>query len=283
LSWSVRCLQKNPTVVAPRQQPFALPGGKVLKNLARLPCEAQPMNGRWATAKTAAALALACSVPAEASDLSGRPIISPPPLYNWAGFYGGANLGGAFPSENITVGSGASFSTDPSGVIGGIQFGYNYLFSPNWLVGLEVEFDWTSGNGTGTFATPTTLATFTSNHNWYDIVAGRLGYTTGKLFYYVKGGGAWMNADYRMVAAGAVAGAVAINSTRGGMMIGAGAEYLLTPQWSTKFEYAFLDFANNSYFFGFPAIGLATANTQVHEIKVGANYHLMPGTLAGGF
>jgi outer membrane immunogenic protein len=116
-------------------------------------------------------LAFAFSIPAEASDLGSRPIIPAPPLSNWSGFYGGANLGAAFPSENITVSGGGSFSTDPSGVIGGIQFGYNYLFSPNWLVGLEVEFDWTSGNGTGTFATPRTLGTFTSNHNWYDIVA----------------------------------------------------------------------------------------------------------------
>jgi opacity protein-like surface antigen len=114
-------------------------------------------------------------------------------------------------------------------------------------------------------------------------VAGRLGYTTASLFYYVKGGGAWMNADYRMAAAGAASGTVAINSTRGGMMIGAGVEYLLTPQWSAKLEYAFLDFDKNSYFFGFPTIGTTTADTQVHEIKFGANYHLMPGTLPGGF
>src|SRR6516165_10142074 len=79
-------------------------------------------------------------------------------------------------------------STDPSGVLGGMQFGYNYLFSPNWLIGLEVEFDWTSGQGTATFANATTVGTFTSNHNWYDIVAGRLGYTMGPWFYYVKGG-----------------------------------------------------------------------------------------------
>jgi hypothetical protein len=136
------------------------------------------MNGKWAAAKIAAVLALAFSVPAGASDLRSRPIIPPQPLSTWSGFYGGANFGDAFPSE-----SGASLSTDPSGVIGRIQFGYNYLFSPNWLVGLEVEFDWTSGrDGTGTFATPNTAGTFSSNHNWYDIVAGRLGYTAGNLF-----------------------------------------------------------------------------------------------------
>jgi outer membrane immunogenic protein len=241
------------------------------------------MNGRWAVAKLAVVLAFTFNAPAGAADLRSHPPIFPPPLSNWSGFYGGANFGAAFSSEDITVGNGASFSTDPSGVLGGIQFGYNYLFSPNWLIGLEVEFDWTSANGRGSFANATTVGNFTSNHNWYDIVAGRLGYTMGRWFYYVKGGGAWMNADYQMMTAGAIPGGVTINNTRGGMMIGFGAEYMLTPQWSAKGEYAFLDFANQSYGFGIPVFGGTTANTQVHEIKVGVNYHVAPGTLIGGF
>jgi opacity protein-like surface antigen len=240
------------------------------------------MNGRWAAA--IAALVFAFSLPAGAADLRSRaPELIPPPLSNWAGLYGGANFGGAFPSENITVGSGASLSTDPSGVLGGIQFGYNYLFSPNWLIGIEVEFGWTSGQGTGIFATPATAGTFTSEHNWYDLVTGRLGYAMGNWLYYVKGGGAWMNADYRMVTAGAFPGAFAINSTRSGMMIGFGAEYMLTPQWSAKFEYAFLDFGKQSNSFGIPVVGPTTADTQIHEVKVGVNYHVMPGTLIAGF
>jgi opacity protein-like surface antigen len=278
-------MRKGLKPVRRSQNPLFLwrPGNSLLRGL-EVKCQrilqgfprSRPMNGKWAAAKIAAALALAFSVPAGASDLHSRPIIPAQPLSVWSGFYGGANFGAAFPGENLTVGSGASFSTDPSGVLGGIQFGYNYLFSPNWLVGLEIEFDWTSGQGTGSFVTPNTAGTFTSNHNWYDIVAGRLGYTTGNLFYYVKGGGAWMNADYRMVTAGAISGIFATNSTRGGMMIGAGAEYSVTPQWSAKFEYAFLDFSDGN-FFG------ATASTQVHEIKVGVNYHLAPGTLVAGF
>ena len=251
------------------------------------------MNGRWAAARSAAGLAFAglafaglafaFSLPAGAADPSSHPPIIPRPLSSWSGFYGGANFGGAFPSEDVTVGSGASFSTDPSGVLGGIQFGYNYLFSPNWLIGLEVEFDWTSGQGTATFANATTVGTFTSNHNWYDIVAGRVGTTMGPWFYCVKGGVAWMNADYQMVTAAAIPGGVTINSTRSGLMIGVGAEYMLTPRWSAKGEYAFLDFGNQSYGFGIPVFGGTTVNTQVHEIKVGVNYHVVPGTLIGGF
>ena len=68
---------------------------------------------------------------------------------------------------------------------------------------------------------------------------------------------------------------------RSGWTIGAGAEYRFTPAWSAKLEYDFLDFGTNNY--GFAVGGPTAINTQVHEIKVGVNYHFMPGTLFGRF
>ena len=58
-----------------------------------------------------------------------------PIAYCWAGAYVGANFGGAFSAgEHVLtpIGCGA---TNPSGALGGLQFGYNYLVAPNWLVG----------------------------------------------------------------------------------------------------------------------------------------------------
>ena len=37
------------------------------------------------------------------------------------------------------LGKSVTFSTDPSGVIGGTKFGSDYQFSPNWLSGAEEE------------------------------------------------------------------------------------------------------------------------------------------------
>jgi hypothetical protein len=37
------------------------------------------------------------------------------------------------------LGRSVTFSTDPSGVIGGTKFGSDYQFSPNWLSGAEDE------------------------------------------------------------------------------------------------------------------------------------------------
>ena len=51
---------------------------------------------------------------------------------------------------------------------------------------------------------------------------------------------------------------------------------MLAPQWSAKAEYNFLDFGKDSI-----SPIAATVDTQVHQFKVGVNYHFVPGTLFG--
>jgi outer membrane immunogenic protein len=244
------------------------------------------MNGKSALAKIAAlsAVAMALCIPANAADLGARPYYakSPPPpllqpLYNWTGFYVGAHFGGAFSSEDESLGA---ISTDPSGVLGGLQLGYNYQFAPNMLVGIEGELSWTSASGTANFSTGPTAVSFKSDHNWYDTLAGRFGIVQNNWLFYAKLGVAWMNADYSISAA--PFGTASINSTRNGWTIGAGAEYMLAPNWSAKIEYSYLDFGGDGFVFGITPAGVGSnINTQIHEIKVGMNYHLPPGILFG--
>jgi opacity protein-like surface antigen len=179
------------------------------------------------------------------------------PLYTWNGFYIGAHIGGVTTSERVT---GEDFvSPDPSGFLGGVQAGYNYQVAPNWLIGIEEEFS-------GTTASDTSFG-FRSDHNWYDTLSGRLGYVMGPWLLYAKGGAAWMNADYSVPD-------ISVNVTRTGWNIGGGAEYMLAPRWSVKAEYNFLDFGKED-------IGILgdRVDTQVHQFKVGVNYHFLPGTL----
>lgn len=237
------------------------------------------MTSKIAFARIAAvgAFALWLGAPANAADLATKRYTKAPPpapmvapLYNWTGFYAGANFGGAFSSESVSAAAVGSFSTDPSGVLGGVQFGYNSQFAPNYLIGIEGELAWTSAQG----STNIGAATFTSTHNWYDTVTPRLGYVMNNWLFYVKGGAAWMNADYFASTLGTT------NSTRAGWTIGVGAEYMIAPSWSAKLEYDYLDFGNDTIGIGPTAFG---ANTQVHEVKVGLNYHFVPGTLLGQF
>jgi opacity protein-like surface antigen len=221
-------------------------------------------GGKLAFANAVAVGALAmCFTSANAADLSRRP--PPPmmqPIYTWNGFYLGGHFGGVTTNESANDGV-FTVNTDPSGALGGLQAGYNYQVAPNWLIGIEGELSWTSASGTG--------GNFHSDHNWYDTLSGRLGYTMGPWLMYAKGGAAWMNADYSLPGA-------SLNVTRSGWNIGGGAEYMIAPQWSAKAEYNFLDFGRDNL--GFPLTGIAV-DTQVHEFKVGVNYHWVPGTLFG--
>src|SRR5262249_52966952 len=116
------------------------------------------------------------------------------PVYHWAGLYFGANFGGALNTEDAATPLCVS-ATNASGVLGGVQFGYNYLLAPHWLAGLEGDLGWTSAQGKTSFIDPagTAALSVTSDHNWYDTASARLGYVTGPLMLYAKGGAAWMN------------------------------------------------------------------------------------------
>jgi outer membrane immunogenic protein len=226
--------------------------------------------------------AIALCMPAYAADIAARPYAPPPPplpmLYDWTGFYLGAHFGGSFSSETMTV-SAVAFDTNPSGVLGGFQVGYNYQFAPNMLIGFEGEMAWTSASSSAGTALPFAAVTATSSHNWYDTAVGRFGVLQSGWLFYGKLGLAWMNADYTVAAVPGFSST--LNTTRGGWTIGVGAEYRFTPAWSAKLEYDFLDFGTNNY--GFSVGGPTAINTQVHEFKVGVNYHFMPGTLFGRF
>ena len=195
--------------------------------------------------------------------------------YYWAGPYVGANFGGAFSAgESVLtpIGNGA---TNPSGVLGGLQLGYNYLVAPTWLVGIEGELDWTSAQGKSNLvdSAGTASLSITSNQNWYDTLSGRFGYVMGPLMLFGKGGAAWMNADYLMQVNSGLDGSTLASATRTGWNAGAGLEYMLGSRWSAKLEYDHLEFGKNTLQFVNPFGNSVTFKTAVNEVKAGLNYH----------
>jgi len=229
-----------------------------------------------------AALSFKFGTTAEAAHLDAGYRKAPPLLFGWRGFYLGGNLGGAFSEEKASTPLGP-WSPNPSGVLGGIQLGYDFIAASNWLIGIEGELDWTSAQGTVVIPNLVAAATVTSNHNWYDTLEGRLGYFQGPWLYYFKGGAAWLGADYRLTGDfNGVTTLQSVTNTRSGWTVGAGIEYMWTPNWSAKAEYDFLDFGTQNL--GFGALGTTiSVNTHVNEFKVGFNYHWLPGTLFGAF
>jgi opacity protein-like surface antigen/outer membrane receptor protein involved in Fe transport len=197
-------------------------------------------------------------------------------VYHWAGAYVGANFGGAFSGGETVFTPIGNDTINPSGALGGLQLGYNYLLAPAWLVGIEGELDGTSAQGKSNFVDPagTASLSITSDHNGYGTVSGRVGRVMGPLMLYAKGGVAWMNADYLMQVNSGLDGSTLTNTTRTGWNAGAGLEYMLGSRWSAKFEYDHLDFGGNTSGFVNPFGNSVTIRTAVNEVKAGVNYHL---------
>jgi outer membrane immunogenic protein len=217
-----------------------------------------------------AAALVAFAAPAFAADIAARPYAKAPAytapqvVYNWTGFYIGGHLGGAFAGDNSLLGNDARF-------LGGVQGGFDYQFAGNWVLGAEAQYSWLANNNNGVLFPGGTLVT--SNNNQLGSVTGRFGYAWGPALLYAKGGYAWRdNANLAVVNAGAPAAFATTGNHRDGYTVGAGLEYMFTPNWSAKAEYQYYNFGNTTFTAG-PAdiAGLRFRNDE-HTVKAGLNY-----------
>src|SRR5579871_4074955 len=105
-------------------------------------------------------LALAGS--AQAADLpfkAAPAAVAPVPGYDWSGIYVGAHIGGGWATNDISdpglgfigtlLGVPVVQTTDSSGILGGVQGGWNYQFG-RFVLGTELDFSWADVNGTST-------------------------------------------------------------------------------------------------------------------------------------
>jgi len=223
---------------------------------------------------------------AAAADLS-TPYKAPPaapapiPYYNWTGFYIGGNIGGGFNDysfANTVTATGApvnSNSASVAGVLGGGQIGYNYLFSRNFLLGVEADIDGANINGSTTSTDGTTQHSF--NTDLFGTVRGRLGVAANNWLFYGTGGFAWGNTQVtRNQLTGTVGAATAgtsesISNTGTGWTAGGGVEWGITPNWTARVEYLYVDLGTNSY--SFPLAGRATTfDNAFNVVRFGVNY-----------
>ena len=208
-----------------------------------------------------------------------QPIAPPPPLvWNWTGFYIGANAGLAFASTNFADPFGASVFGDtvrsPGSVAGG-QIGFNWQ-APGWqwVFGVEADGDAISSDGTSTCFAASALtvnATCRVRPQSVATLTGRIGYAmspTDELhniapigvlpfrsatLIYGKAGVARAGDQIDMATNNDLAGfagpAIASNSTNTtfwGWTVGFGIEQALSAAWSLKVEYDYLGFPSRN-------------------------------------
>jgi|SRR5579863_972144 len=98
----------------------------------------------------AVALVAIGAAPALAADLPVYTKAPPPPVvYDWTGFYAGANVGYSRGQWNASSNQGIfnfeSTTANPhlNGWLGGVQAGYNRQFSNPWVLGIEADIQGT--------------------------------------------------------------------------------------------------------------------------------------------
>jgi outer membrane immunogenic protein len=207
-------------------------------------------------ANAVAAIAL-LGTPVFAADMPVKaPSPAPAPVSSWTGFYVGANVGyswgnantdivgnattvvfptffAGFPNSNVAV--AGSHTARLNGAIGGGQVGYNYQFSPRWVLGFEADIQASGERGSNTFVDPfsttvctggiivisfpcgptgtlngTAATTYEAKIDWIGTVRGRVGgFITDQVLLYGTGGLAYG----RLEVSGVTGVSGSINST----------------------------------------------------------------------
>ena len=181
--------------------------------------------------KILGAMAIAAAVattPAAAADLYGRgPQFAAAPIsaYNWNGLYVGVNLG--YQWGKVTNWP----TTEPSGIMGGGQVGYNWQFG-QFVVGLETDLQASAADDT--------FAAYKFSNPWFGTLRGRAGFAMNNVLVYATGGLAYGGGRVEL-------GGLSSTQTHIGWTAGAGVEVGLTPNWSAKAEYLYVRLDDEAY------------------------------------
>jgi outer membrane immunogenic protein len=226
------------------------------------------------------ALALAgMAFSASAADIPrpAPPVMAPPVVYNWSGFYIGGNLGGKWadhggdifldnavdaaaargtvhwftPLGLVAFGTGGNDSN--TAFVGGGQIGFNWQ-AGGWVFGIEGDFQGTSLERTFVCCGPLVLATglpfvagdtLSVKNDWQASIRGRIGYAWDRFMVYGTGGVAFANieAAVALQPVDTLPGLFASASdTLTGWTVGGGIEFGLWDNWSLGVEYRFSSF-----------------------------------------
>jgi len=236
---------------------------------------------------------------------------------NWTGFYVGLNGGYSWGRANSTIFPNTTLATllrqDVNGGLFGGQIGYNWQASPNWVLGVEADGQWTGERGRrndllGAVRLPTpgndfNIVTTTSASSewslpWFATFRGRVGLLADpSLLLYGTGGlavgevkfatqgtttaqlfGPGSTGTTPVGAPITIVTPLSDSQTRVGWTAGAGLEKKFTPNWSAKLEYLYVDLGTRTYFGGTTnAVGVSFHD---HIFRGGINYAFSAGPVA---
>lgn len=232
------------------------------------------MTNRWLTAAAVTMAMLGTAAPGVAADLARAPVYKAPPpaapAWSWTGFYVGVNGGygwGTDPVsfENVnalpilfTAGAiPTAVNTSPAGGLAGIQLGYNWQWTPNFVLGFETDFDWADIRGSGAVVFPgnPTIDPFRTSAEQKLTALGttriRVGYALDHALLYATAGLAYGRTELNTLVLDTFGGGlcgvpglcagVSTSQWQVGWAAGVGGEWAFADSWSIRGEYLHYD------------------------------------------
>jgi outer membrane immunogenic protein len=250
------------------------------------------MKKIWFAAAVFSPVILGVAAPASAADMAAKPYVKAPPpvvapIYDWSGFYIGANAGYGWSDRcldvtainGLAVADAEGCRTAAGGIAGG-QIGYRWQWT-NVVFGLEAQGDWANlRNSNASLFFPGD--TWSTKTNALGLFTGQIGYAWNNALWYVKGGAAVANQRWDLFDSATGVGIAQAERSRWGGTVGTGFEYGFAPNWSVGIEYDFLWRVSDSQTFVTPALAPITSITtntraDVNMITARINYRF------GGF
>jgi outer membrane immunogenic protein len=223
---------------------------------------------------------IALAAPASAADLAARPYAKAPAMiaavYDWSGFYIGANGGWGSSHKCWDDVAGGTFNGsdgchNATGGTAGGQLGYRWQ-AGSWVFGLEGQGNWADFRGRSVSLLDPNF-TGESKIQAFGLLTGQIGYAFNNVLLYVKGGAAVTDDRFRAFATPTNTLVTnTVNDTRWGGTVGVGAEFGFTPNWSAGVEYNHLFMGDRTYTFTSNGVGAAVGTpVAVERIKQDAD------------
>lgn len=228
---------------------------------------------------------MAFAAPVAAADLAARPYTKAPPpaiaaVYDWSGFYVGANGGWGSSRKcwDFTTPAGAFVAAegchDATGGTAGGQIGYRWQ-TGTWVFGVEGQGNWADFKGSNVSLIDPTLRN-QSRIDAFGLFTGQVGWAANNMLFYVKGGAAVTADRFRQfdVPSGVLVASTG-NDTRWGGVAGAGVEFGFAPSWTAGLEYNHLFMQGRTQTFVDPTgafFGTDRIRQDVDLVTVRVNY-----------
>ncbi|WP_068315217.1 outer membrane protein [Polycladidibacter hongkongensis] len=174
--------------------------------------------------------------------------------YNWAGAYAGVNAGWSFAGVDAKGATVGALDDNTNGVSVGVHGGYNFMVSPNVVLGAEADIQYNDINNK--------VSGSKLSSDWNGSLRARAGYAVDRTLFYGTGGVAF--AQFTASDAGAKDSKNAV-----GYVIGAGVEHALTENLTTRIEYAYQDFGKQKFDL---TSGTETSKLNENLVRAGMSY-----------